>query len=120
MDRQGERNVENTMSGNDMQNRCGLKDTQELRSPPEVDWQQPESPQGGLRYGIGVPGTRGVITPYTGLSAAQGAGRTLRGGIKWGIAPGIVLGFEATREPEAGFDEPKWRKAIEFRTELRW
>ena len=73
-----------------------------------------------LGYGIGVPGTRGIITPYTGLSAAQGAGRTLRGGIKWGIAPGIVLGFEAIREPEAGFDEPKWRKAIEFRTELRW
>ena len=73
-----------------------------------------------LGYGIGVPGTRGVITPYTGLSAAQGAGWTLRGGIKWAIAPGIVLGFEAPREPEAGFDEPKWRKAIEFRTELRW
>ena len=47
MDRQEERNVENTMSGNDMQNRCGLKDTQELRSPPEVDCQQPESPQAG-------------------------------------------------------------------------
>ena len=63
MDRQGERNVENTMSGNDMQNRCGLKDTQELRSPPEVDWQQPESPQGGLRH-LGE-----ACGPRTGTSA---------------------------------------------------
>ena len=42
--------MENTMRGNDMQNRCGLNDTQELRSPPEVDCQQPESPQGGPRH----------------------------------------------------------------------
>ena len=42
--------MENTMSGNDLQNRCGLNDTQELRSPPEVDCQQPESPQGGPRH----------------------------------------------------------------------
>ena len=63
MDRQEERNLENTMSGNDMQNRCGLKDTQELRSPPEVDWQQPESPQGGLRH-LGE-----ACGPRTGTSA---------------------------------------------------
>ena len=50
MDRQEERNVENTMSGNDLQNRYGLNDTQALRNPAEVDCQQPESPQGGPRH----------------------------------------------------------------------
>ena len=67
MDRQEERNVENTMSGNDLQNRCGLKDTQELRSPPEVDCQQPESPQGGPRH-LGE-----ACAPRTGTSA-RGSG----------------------------------------------
>ena len=41
-----------------MQNRCGRKDTQELRSPPEVDCQQPESPQGGPRHLGEACGTR--------------------------------------------------------------
>ena len=67
MDRQEERNVENTMSGNDLQNRCGLNDTQELRSPPEVDCQQPESPQGGPRH-LGE-----ACAPRTGTSA-RGSG----------------------------------------------
>ena len=66
MDRQGERNVENTMSGNNMQNRCELKYTQELRSPPEVDCQQPESPQGGPRH-LGE-----AFRPRTGTSARWG------------------------------------------------
>ena len=47
MDRQEKRNVENTMSGNDMQNRCGLNDTQALRNPAEVGCRQPERPQSG-------------------------------------------------------------------------
>ena len=59
--------MENTMSGNDLQNRCGLKDTQELRSPPEVDCQQPESPQGGPRH-LGE-----ACAPRTGTSA-RGSG----------------------------------------------
>ena len=67
MDRQEERNVENTMSGNDLQNRCGLNDTQALRSPPEVDCQQPESPQGGPRH-LGE-----ACAPRTGTSA-RGSG----------------------------------------------
>ena len=59
--------MENTMSGNDLQNRCGLNDTQELRSPPEVDCQQPESPQGGPRH-LGE-----ACAPRTGTSA-RGSG----------------------------------------------
>ena len=59
--------MENTMRGNDMQNRCGLNDTQELRSPAEVDCQQPESPQGGPRH-LGE-----ACAPRTGTSA-RGSG----------------------------------------------
>ena len=29
-----------------------------------------------LGYGIGVPGTRGIVTPYAGLSLAEGSSRT--------------------------------------------
>ena len=59
--------MESTMSGNDLQNRCGLNDTQELRSPAEVDCQQPESPQGGPRH-LGE-----ACAPRTGTSA-RGSG----------------------------------------------
>ena len=66
--------MENTMRGNDMQNRCGLNDTQALRSPPEVDCQQPESPQGGPRH-LGE-----ACAPRTGTSArGSGQRRALAG-----------------------------------------
>ena len=61
--------MESTMSGNDLQNRCGLNDTQELRSPPEVDCRQPESPQGGPRH-LGE-----ACAPRTGTSARESGHR---------------------------------------------
>ena len=103
MDRQGERNVENTMSGNDMQNRCGVKDTQELRSPPEVDCQQPESPQGGPRHLGEACGTRtGTSARGSGprpavacAPAPRGHASRLRSGfgsrLRAGLLPVLVL-----------------------------
>ena len=70
------------------------------------------------QYGIDVPGTRGVVTPYTGLSLAEGAGRTVRAGTRWNLAPGAVLGLEGSREEGLGGNAPT--ESITFRTELRW
>ena len=71
-----------------------------------------------LGYGIGVPGTRGVVTPYAGVSLAEGSSRTVRAGTRWNVAPGAVLGLEATRQESThGAAETN---AIAFRTELRW
>ena len=71
-----------------------------------------------LGYGLGGPGAQGVVTPYTGLSLSEGAGRTLRAGARWNLAPGAVLGLEATQQSGA-YGTPGTR-ALEFRTELRW
>ena len=71
-----------------------------------------------LGYGIGVPGTRGIVTPYAGLSLAEGSSRRYRTGARWNVAPGAVLGLEATRQ--GGANGTPGTNAIAFRTELRW
>ena len=71
-----------------------------------------------LGYGIGMPGTRGVVTPYAGLSLSEGSSRTVQAGTKWNLAPGAVLGLEATRH--GGANGTAGTNAITFRSELRW
>ena len=45
-------------------------------------------------------GTRGVVTPYSGISLSEGASRTLRAGTRWNVAPGAMPGLEATMTAE--------------------
>ena len=71
-----------------------------------------------LGYGIGMPGTRGIVTPYAGLSLSEGSSRRYRTGARWNLAPGAVLGLEATRQD--GANGTPGTNAIAFRTELRW
>ena len=71
-----------------------------------------------LGYGFGVPRTPWVVTPYTGMSLREGAGRSIQAGTRWNLAPGAVLGLEATREEGTGERGPQ--HAIQFRTEVRW
>ena len=71
-----------------------------------------------LGYGIGVRGTRGVVTPYTDLSLTQGAGRTVRAGTRWTVAPGAVLGIESSHQ--GGANGTEGTKSIQFRTEISW
>ena len=71
-----------------------------------------------LGYGIGVPGTRGIVTPYAGLSLSEGSSRRYRTGARWNVAPGAVLGLEATRQD--GANGTPGTNAIALRTELRW
>ena len=71
-----------------------------------------------LGYGIGVPDTRGIVTPYAGLSLSEGSNRTYRAGTRWILAPDAALALEGTRYE--GPNENAGTNAIEFRTELRW
>ena len=69
-------------------------------------------------YGLVGPRGLGVVTPYSGLSLAEDAGRTLRAGARWQLAPGAVMGLEGTRQ--AGRNGERGTNAVEFRTEVRW
>ena len=55
-----------------------------------------------LGYGLGAPGGVGVVTPYTGLSVADGGARTWRIGGRWAVATAATLGVEASRSKGAG------------------
>ena len=71
-----------------------------------------------LGYGMSVPRTRGVVTPYTGLSLAEGASRRYRAGARWNLGPEAVLGLEGAWEGGTSGSAPA--KSITLRTELRW
>ena len=71
-----------------------------------------------LGYGFGLSGTRGLLTPYTALSWAEGGARTHRTGARWQLAPAAALGLEWTHEPGAG--EKPSANALMLRTQVRW
>ena len=63
-------------------------------------------------------GTKGVVTPYTGLSLADEGSRTLPGaGARWNIGAGTVLGLEGRRE-QSGSEAAT--NAVMLRAEVRW
>ena len=70
-----------------------------------------------LGYGIGLPGTRGLLTPYTGLSLGEGGDRTWRMGTRWKMAEQATLGLEATRSQ--GRDSTPVTALI-LRSVMRW
>ena len=49
-------------------------------------------------YGFGLPGNRGVLTPYAGMTLGDARARTVRTGARWQLNPDTVLGLEATRQ----------------------
>ena len=94
----------------------GARDARELGQ--DADFEATARLETELGYGLGVPGTRGVVTPYAGLSLSEGSSRTYRAGTRWNLAPGAVLGLEATRQ--GGANGTAGTNAITFRSELRW
>ena len=103
-------------SGSQAERLWGARDARELGQ--DAEFESTGRLEAELGYGVSVPGTRGVVTPYTGLSLSEGSSRTVRAGTRWNIAPGAVLGLEATRQ--GGANRTAGTRAIEFRTELRW
>ena len=64
-------------------------------------------------YGFGLPGNRGVLTPYAGLALGEAGDRTVRAGTRWQFGPDVVVGLEATRQTsDAG--EVRLRAALRF------
>ena len=94
----------------------GARDARELGQ--DADFEATARLETELGYGLAVPGTRGVVTPYAGLSLSEGSSRTYRAGTRWNLAPGAVLGLEATRQ--GGANGTAGTNAITFRSELRW
>ena len=68
-------------------------------------------------YGFGLPGNRGVLTPYAGLALGEAGDRTVRTGTRWQLGPDVVVGLVATRQAsDAGepANELMLRAALRF------
>ena len=53
-------------------------------------------------YGFALPGNRGVLTPYAGLTLGDAGNRTVRTGTRWQVSPDATFGVEATRQTSDG------------------
>ena len=68
-------------------------------------------------YGFGLPGNRGVLTPYAGLTLGDAGSRTVRTGMRWQVTPDAVFGVEATRRGDETGDAAngvRIRAAVRF------
>ena len=72
-----------------------------------------------LGYGLGAPRGLGLVTPYAGLSLADGGGRAWRTGARWQVAPDVTFGFEGTRSEPANDDEAP-QHGVMLRGTIRW
>ena len=69
-----------------------------------------------IGYGLGLPGGRGVVTPYAASSVGEGGGRTVRGGARFELGRDLAVRFDATRSESAatGDNEVRLRAALRF------
>ena len=70
-------------------------------------------------YGLRSPSGPGVVTPYAAISVGESAGRTLRTGTRWRLAPDTTLGLEASRAGSPGGDDGPVN-ALTLRAAVRW
>ena len=103
-------------AGSQAERLWGARDAREL--DPDTDFEATGRIEAEVGYGFGIRGTRGVVTPYTGLSLEEGAGRTLWAGTRWNLGPGAEMGLEGTHR--GGANGARGTNAIEFRTSIRW
>ena len=47
-------------------------------------------------YGFGLPGNRGVLTPYAGMTFGDAGERAVRTGTRWQLGPDAVVSVEAS------------------------
>lgn len=94
----------------------GLDDARALA--PEGGFEAGRSLEAEIGYGLGLGRTAGMLTPYVGLSLADGSGQAWRTGARWDVWPGATLGLEARRneaQAEAGAES-----ALLLRGAMRW
>ena len=68
-------------------------------------------------YGFGLPGSRGVLTPYTGMTLGDAGARTVRAGTRWQLNPDTVVSVEATRQAS---DASQTANEVRLRAALRF
>ena len=76
-----------------------------------------------IGYGLGLPGRRGVVTPYAALSVGEGGGRTVRGGARFELGRDLAVRLEATRsdsERERGGSGATGENEVRLRAALRF
>ena len=49
-------------------------------------------------YGFGLPGSRGMLTPYAGVTFGDAGARRMRTGTRWQLTPDALLALEASRQ----------------------
>ena len=86
---------------------------------PGEDFEATRRLNAELGYGLGAPRGLGLVTPYAGLSLADGGGRAWRTGARWQVAPDVTLGFEGTRSEPANDDHPP-QYGVMLRGTIRW
>ena len=69
-------------------------------------------------YGLGLSGARSVVTPYAGLSFADGGSRVYRVGVRWAIRPATAIRLEAVRRIDGGDRSPTG--FLGLRAQTRW
>ena len=71
-----------------------------------------------IGYGLGAPHQWGVVTPYAGVTLADGGQRTLRGGLRWNASHSATFALDAERQ-EAGEDAAP-TNALMLRAQVRF
>ena len=69
-------------------------------------------------YGLGLTRARGVLTPYTGLSLANGGNRAYRTGARWTLGRDVAVRLEGVREAGHGFGTPN--HSVALHALVRW
>lgn len=86
------------------------------RDARELDPAHAFEPEGRLEaevgYGLHVPYTQGLVTPYAGLTLAGEGRRTYRTGMRWDLAPGAAVGLEGVQSDGD--------RAVELRLQITW
>ena len=72
---------------------------------------------GEVGYGVGLPSTSAVLTPYTGVALADGGPPTWRLGARLRIAPAMNVSLDGTRRDGIGGTPDH---AVTLRGALRW
>ena len=85
---------------------------------PEGDFRARRRFEAELGYGFRLAGTSGVMTPYSGISIANGGSRAYRTGARWVLGSDATLWLEAGHEVASGNDASA--SSFMLRTELRW
>ena len=68
-------------------------------------------------YGFGLPGNRGVLRPYTGMTLGDAVHRAMRTHIRW-LAPDAIVGLKATRQTsDAGKADNEVGSKVRFASE---